>query len=220
MMRFAFAHHIQELEDETLALGSMVDKAISRAIESLKTQDVTLARQVTDEDAAINAARWELENHAVHVFATQAPMASDLRRIIAIIHIASELERMADYAKVIARNTMRSAGSPLVSPLVEIPRMAELCREQLAAALDAFVECDADRARSIARKDEEIDLLRDSVYRELLALMIADPHAVPKASDLLWIAHSLERLGDRITNVCERIIFAVTGEFEENAHLG
>lgn len=219
-MRTAFTHHIQELEDEILALGSMVDKAITRAIESLATRDVDLAQQVVDDDAAINAARWNLENHAVHVFATQAPMASDLRRIIAIIHIASELERMADYAKVVARHTLRTSGEPLVSPLVEIPRMAQLCREQLAAALDAFVESDAERARAIARKDEEIDLLRDRVYRELLAIMIADPHTVPKASDLLWTAHSLERLGDRITNVCERVIFAATGEFEENAHLG
>ncbi len=203
------------MQDGTLALGSMVDKAIARSIDALKTQNPALAQQVIDADEEINSARWELEEGAVHLIATQAPMAGDLRQIMAIDHIASELERMADYAKVIARYTIQTSSEPPLKPLIEIPKMADLCREMLVDALDAFVEHDAEKALQTANKDEAIDLLWDQVYRELLTIMISDPTTVPKASDLLWVAHNLERVGDRITNICERIIFMVTGRFEE-----
>ena len=119
----------------------------------------------------------------------------------------------------VTRYTIRTASEPLIKPLVDLPRMAEICREMLAAALHAFVDDDAELARRTARRDEEVDRLREQVYRELLAVMLSEPETIPRASDLLWIAHNLERMGDRVTNICERVIFAVTGELEENMHI-
>jgi phosphate transport system protein len=147
--------------------------------------------------------------------ATQAPLARDLRYIFAIMHIATELERMADYADGIAKLTLRIVDEPLLKPLIDIPRMADIGRELLAAALDAFIEQDAAQARQVAGRDDEVDQLYEQVYRELLTFMIADPRTVPRATHMLWVAHNLERIADRVTNICERTIFAVTGEIEE-----
>ena len=215
MTRVAFVQSLQELQDGVITLGSMVEKAIGRAIESLKNQDVELAQKVIDGDAQINDARWELEDAAVQVMATQAPMASDLRRIAAVMHIATELERMADHAEGIAVLTLRTADEPLLKPLVDIPRMGDTARELLLEALDAYVESDAERARQIARRDDEVDRLYEQVYRELLTFMISDPRTITRATHLLWVAHNVERIADRVTNICERTIFVVTGRIEE-----
>lgn len=219
MTRIQFNTSMKELHDSTLALGSMVDKAIAGAVEAFDAWDPALARRVMDSDEAINQARWALEERAVNLVATQAPMAGDLRRIVAIIHVATELERMADYAKVVARTVVRSPNAPELATRALIPRLAALCHEQLMDVLDAFVDMDAEWARRIAKRDDQIDQLWDRSYRELLAEMIADPSVVPHASNLLWIAHNFERVGDRVTNICERIVYAATGQFEENVHL-
>lgn len=218
MTRIMMTHQMQDLLDDVLRLSSMVDKAIARAIEALQEQNEVLARRVIAGDEQINAARWEIEEKANLIFATQAPMAGDLRQVFAIVHISTELERMADYAKVVARMAMETVEEPLLKPLVDMPEMAEISREMLAAAMSAFVDHDAERAREIAAQDREIDRLYARIYRELLTFMISDPETVPKATDLLWVAHNLERIGDRVTNICERIVYAVTGQFEENIH--
>ena len=218
MTRVIMTQQLQELLDDELRLSSMVDKAIARSIDSLREQNEVLARRVIADDEQINTARWEIEEKANLFCATQAPMAGDLRQIFSIVHVSTELERMADYAKVIARVALQTLDEPLLKPLVDMPRMAEISREMLAAAMSAFVDRDPERAREIAALDGEIDHLYGRIYRELLAFMISDPETVPKATDLLWVAHNLERIGDRVTNICERIIYAATGQFEENIH--
>ncbi len=215
MLRTGFTQSLQELQDGVLTLGSMVEKAIGRAVESLRTQDAVLAQQVVDDDAKINDARWELEEAAINLMATQAPMARDLRRIAAVMHIVTELERMADHAEGIAVLTLRTADEPHLKPLVDIPRMADTARELLVEALDAYTEMDAERARQIARRDDEVDRLYEQVYRELLTFMISDPRTITRATHLLWVAHNVERIADRVTNICERVVFVVTGELEE-----
>jgi phosphate transport system protein len=215
MTRTVFTQSMQELQEQMLSLGSMVDKAVARSVEALRAQNVEQARGVILYDEQINNLRWKIENECTLVIATQAPLARDLRYIFAIAHIATELERMADYAQGIAKLTIQTANVPLLKPLTDLPRMADLGRELLAGALDAFVEQDADGAREIAARDDEVDNLYDQVYRELLTFMISDPSTVPRATHLLWIAHNLERIADRVTNICERTIFSVTGKIEE-----
>jgi phosphate transport system protein len=215
MTRVAYIQSLKELQEGILSLGSMVDKAVGRAVEALRAQDINLAQKVIDADAAINDARWHLEESAMLLIATQQPMAGDLRRITAVMHLAVELERMADHAEGIAVLTQRIADEPLLKPLLDIPRMSDIARQLLLEALEAFVENDAERARQIARRDDEVDRLYEQVYRELLTFMISDPRTITRATHLLWVAHNLERIADRVTNICERVVFVVTGEIEE-----
>jgi phosphate transport system protein len=217
MTRDAYLNQLQELRDDVVALASMVDKAIARSVDSLKRQDVNLARQVFEADAEINSLRWRTEERALQVLATQAPMASDLRIISAVIHIAVDLERMGDHAAGTAKIVIDTASEPLLKPLVDLPRMSELARAMLADSVTAFIEGDAQKAREIVDRDDEVDQLYDQIYRELLTYMMADPSTINRATHLLWAAHNLERIADRVTNICERVIFAVTGQLEEIA---
>jgi phosphate transport system protein len=217
MLRAAYSHEIQELRDGVVAMSSMVDKAIARAIESLRRQDVQLAREIVSADRTINHHRWKIEEQALLLIATQAPMAGDLRVISATIHIISELERMADHAAGTARIVVQTADEPLLKPLVDIPRMADVSREMLAEAITAFIESDDMKARVVVERDDDVDSLYDQVYRELLTYMMADPATINRATHLLWAAHNVERIADRVTNICEWVVFAVTGEMEELA---
>ncbi|MFW6075031.1 MAG: phosphate signaling complex protein PhoU [Chloroflexota bacterium] len=215
MVRATFSHDLRQLQDQILQLGSMVDRAIEQSVVALREQNTSLARQVDKGDEAINAARWEIEQTTINLIATQAPMARDLRQIMASVHVATNLERMGDHARGIAKLTLRTADEPLLKPLIDIPRMATLGREMLHDSLEAFVEQNAQLAMKIALRDEQVDDHYEQIYRELLTFMIADPSTVPKATHLLWVAHNLERIADRVTNICERTIFSVTGQFEE-----
>ncbi|HKG26298.1 MAG TPA: phosphate signaling complex protein PhoU, partial [Thermomicrobiales bacterium] len=215
--RVAYTHQIQELRDAVVSLASMVDKAIARSVDALKLQDVQLAWDVIRSDAAINRQRWQTEERALLIIATQAPMAGDLRTIAAVIHIVTDLERMADHAAGNARIVVQTAEEPLLKPLVDIPRMSELARAMLADSITAFIQEDADAARAIVERDDEVDELYDQVYRELLTYMMADPSTINRATHLLWAAHNVERIGDRVTNICERVVFAATGTLEEMA---
>ena len=215
MTRVEYVHQIQELRDDVVVMSSMVDKAISRAVDALRRQDVQLAREVMSADTAINTHRWQTEQSALLIIATQAPMAGDLRTIAAVIHIVTDLERMADHAAGIAKIVVDTASEPLLKPLVDLPRMAEMARAMLADSITAFINDDATAAREIAERDDEVDALYDQVYRELLTYMMVDPATINRATHLLWAAHNLERIADRVTNVCERVVFAVTGEMEE-----
>jgi phosphate transport system protein len=217
MTRVAYAKQIQELRDAVVSLASMVDKAIARSVDALKLQDIQLARDVVLADADINRQRWQTEERALLVIATQAPMAGDLRTISAVIHIVTELERMADHAAGNAKIVIQTAEEPLLKPLVDIPRMAEKARAMLADSITAFIQEDADAARAIVDRDDEVDDLYNQIYRELLTYMMADPSTINRATHLLWAAHNLERIADRVTNICERVVFAVTGTLEEMA---
>ncbi len=214
-IRVEYSHQIQELRDDVVVMASMVDKAIARAVEALRFQKYQLARDVVASDRLINTHRWATEERALLIIATQAPMAGDLRRIAAAIHIITDLERMADHAAGIAKIAVETADEPLLKPLVDLPRMSEIARAMLSDSITAFIEEDATAARQIAERDDDVDALYDQVYRELLTFMLADPSTINRATHLLWAAHNLERIADRVTNVCERVVFAVTGEIEE-----
>jgi phosphate transport system protein len=198
-----------------LILGSMVEKATLRAVDALRDRDTTAARVIEAEDSLLNRKRFEIEEAALLLIATQQPMASDLRRLAAIVHIVTDLERMGDYAAGIARICVQIGNEPLIKPLIDIPRMAEKATGMLRRSLDAFVERDVAAAEAIAQEDDEVDSLYQQVYRELIMLMLANPRTIDQATRLLWVAHNLERVADRVQNICERVVFVVTGRMQE-----
>lgn len=215
MVRSLLDQEIRQLREKLLQMGSLVETAIDRAVTALKHRDVTLAQSVVEGDEQINRLRHEIEELCIETIATQQPMAIDLRMIFAITHIAVELERMGDHAAGIAKLVLRIADQPLLKPLIDIPLMAKADREMICGALDAFVKQDAARAREVAQRDDEVDQLYQQVFRELLTYMMEDPRNITRATYLLWVAHVLERIGDRATNICERVVFIVTGQFTE-----
>lgn len=215
MIRQEYIHDLENLRGAVVAMSSMVDKAISRSIESLIRQDVSMAEEVVAADRAVNNQRWTTEEDALRIIATQGPMAGDLRNIAAAIHIVTDLERMGDHAAGIAKIVIDTASEPLLKPLVDIPRMAEVARAMLNDAITAYIEADSGAAREIAMRDDEVDALYEQIYRELLTYMLADPSTINRATHLLWVAHNLERIADRVTNICERVVFAETGELTE-----
>ena len=213
--RLALDSGIGALQRDLRSLASLVDVAIERSIRSLARLDRELAESVIAKDKPINELRFRIEDDAIHLIAQQQPLAGDLRTIIAVLYAIVELERMGDYCVGIAKITLLHEDRPLLKPLVDVPRMALLCRELLGAAVDAFVARDADAARAVAARDDEMDLLYDQVYRELLTFMLGDPRTIDRATWLIWVAHNLERIGDRVQNICERTIYEVTGIMKE-----
>lgn len=213
--RAAYHEALRDLQGQMLAMAQRVEQAIARSIEALKQRDADLARQVVAEDAAIDRQRYEIEERVVALIATQQPTAGDLRTILAILHITVELERIADYAEGVAKLAIRLADQPPLKPLIDIPRMAQQVTSMLHRSLEAFLARDAAGALAIAGEDDEIDALKEQVYRELLTYMIEDPTTITRATYLIWVTHNLERMADRVTNICERIVFLVTGRLEE-----
>ena len=213
--RATFDRQLHTLQDETLLLGSMVEKAIELSVDALTRLDADLARRIIDDDKRINAQRYQLEETAVRLIAMQQPLAGDLRLIASVIHIATDLERMGDYAAGIAKIVVMHGDQPPVKPLIDIPRMSEMACSMLRRSLDAFVRRDADAARALVGEDDAVDALYDQVYRELLTYMIEDPKLIQRATWLLWAAHNIERIADRTTNICERVIYMVTGVNED-----
>jgi phosphate transport system protein len=217
MSRERFEQELQRLKEGVLALGGMVEQAVRKGVESLRTQDLTAARRIIEEDTAINERRFEIENEVLTAIATQQPMAGDLRMLVTCLELAAELERMADYAKGIANIALMIGTEPLVKPLVDIPRMAEMACGMLRRALHAFAVWDVALARAVPEEDSAVDAVYERIYRDLAALIIADPRTLDQSIHLTWAAHNLERLADRVTNICERIVFTVTGRMEEMA---
>lgn len=215
MTRAAYEQQIEYLRDHVVLMASMVDKAIVRAVDALRTQDVVLAKQVRAGDKEINAARREGEERTLQLIALQGPMAGDLRMIAAALQVFTDLERMGDHAAGIAKITIDTADEAVLKPIIDIPRMSLIAREMLTASITAFMDRDADLARRTAIRDDEVDELNDQIYRELLTYMMADPGTINRATHLLWAAHGIERIADRVTNICERVVFTVTGEMEE-----
>jgi phosphate transport system protein len=217
MTREQYAHQLKDLRSSVVTMASMVDKAINNAVVALAQRDVPLAQQVVAEDRAINEHRWQTEEQALLLIATQAPMARDLRTIAAAIHIVTDLERMADHAAGIAKIAIQTADQAPLKPLIDIPRMSEIARAMLHDAITAYIEDDQAAARAIVARDDAVDGLYEQIYRELLTFMLADPTTIDQATHLLWVAHNLERIADRVTNICERVVFAATGQLEELA---
>jgi phosphate transport system protein len=206
---------LQELSDQVVTMASMVDKAIARSMEALRLQNVALAQDVRRGDAAINEMHRRGEEMTITLIATQAPVGRDLRRIASSMSLFSNLERMGDYAAGIAKIVVQTADEDLIKPLVDLPRMSQIAREMLDEAVTAYIEDDADLARRVSTRDDEVDNLYDQIFRELLTYMAADPRKITGATKLLWVAHNVERIADRVTNVCERVVYIATGEFEE-----
>ncbi len=215
MLRKTFETEIKQVKDDVLMLGSMVEQSLLGSVEGLKKRDLKAAQKILEGDRAINKKRFEIESQLMVLIATQQPMAHDLRVLASIIEVISELERMGDYAKGIANINIRMGDEPLLKPLIDVPRMAEKGVDMLHRALTAFVNEDIETARKIPVEDDVVDALYLQIYRELMTFVIADPTTIERANWLLWVAHNLERFADRVTNICERTVFIVTGELGE-----
>ena len=215
MVRKTFENDIQQVKDEVLMLGSMVEHAIIGSVEALKKRDLKASEKIMAEDKEINKKRFDIEKQLMILIATQQPMAHDLRLLASTMEIISELERMGDYAKGIANINIRMGDESLLKPLIDIPRMAEIGASMLHRALTAFVNEDIETANTLPIEDDQVDALYNQIYRELMTFIIQDPKAIERANWLLWVAHNLERVADRVTNICERTVFIATGEFRE-----
>jgi phosphate transport system protein len=205
-------HHIQ---DEILLLGSMVEQAMLTAVDCLKRRDVSTAREVYEGDIAINDKRFAIENAILILFATQQPMAHDLRLLAAMLEINTELERMGDYAKGNAKVVINLGDAPIDVPIKELSRMAELSVSMLHRSLSAFISENINQAMIIPHEDDVVDKLYNSVYNMLIQNMIHHPEMIDQINLLMWVAHNLERMADRTTNICERTVFIGTGELME-----
>jgi phosphate transport system protein len=214
-IRSAFDQELQDLRDNVLRLGSMVDAAIGRSMQALKERDRMLAQQIIADDEKINELRFKIEEECLGLIARQQPAARDLRFIVAAMNIVLDLERMADHASGNATIVLRMGDEPLLKPLIDLPRMAQISQEMLRSSLDAFMSEDAESAMAITERDEEVDQLYNQIFRELISFMIEDPRTVTRAMYLLFCAHNMERIADRVTNICERVAFVATGRMEE-----
>ncbi len=214
-IRTAFDQELQDLRDSVLRLGSMVDTAISRSIQALKERDQALAQRIIQDDESINELRFKIEEDCLGLIARQQPAARDLRFIVAAMNIVLDLERMADHAAGIATIVLRMGGQPLLKPLIDLPRMAHISQEMLRTSLDAFTFENAQEALAITARDDEVDQLYNQIFRELISFMLEDPRTVTRAMYLLFCAHNVERIADRVTNICERVAFVATGRMEE-----
>lgn len=215
MPRDTFGGQLADLKNRLLQMGLDVGRTIADGVEALKTRDRTLAEALIAHDADLNRIRYDIEEQCYELIATQQPLASDLREIISILLIAIELERIADHSKNLGELVIHMGDEPLLKPLIDIPRMAEITQSMLQQSLDAFSRNDAKMGRAVCNRDDEIDQLYQQVFRELLTYVMEDPRTVNRALNLLFAAHNLERIGDRITNIGERVIYAATGRLEE-----
>lgn len=212
MPREDFERNLKDVEDDVVQLSSMVEKAIFKSIEALKERDINASQKVVDEDDVIDEKQQAIEDRCIDLIALEAPMAGDLRVLIAAMMVANELERMGDYAEGIAKISVSMGNLPPLKPLIDIPRMADKSVDMLRRSTQAFVNRDVESATAVLLADDEVDDIYEQVYRELLTYMMADPSTIQRATYLLWVAHDLERVADRTTNIAERVIYLVTGE--------
>ncbi len=214
-IRAEFHKKLTEIQGDVLVMGSMVEEAINRSVRALRERDLALAEGVIADDRKINKVRYDIEEKCIELIATQQPMARDLRTIMSVANVVTELERIGDHAEGIAKIVVMIGDEPPLKPIIDLPRMADKTADMLHRSLDAFTRNDAAAARQIALEDDEVDDLYDQVYRELLIFMAEDSRTITRATRLIWVAHNLERSADRVTNICERVVFNVTGKLEE-----
>jgi len=210
-----FDLQLAQVKEKLVNLAAMVNRCQEQAVKALGERDEELAKEVIASDQTINQMQRDIEEACLRLIASQQPVARDLRLVFSMSTIASELERMADHAKGIAVLAQRLADQPLLKPLIDVPRMAEIGREMLMGEIDAFIRGDAEAARAVAQRDNEVDQLNDQVFRELLVFMMTDPRTITRATYLLWVAHNLERFADRATNIGERVVFLQTNAIVE-----
>lgn len=211
----SFNEGLQGIQDDLLAMGNMVQNSIVRAVEALKNRDLTLAHQVVADDSRVNQQRFAVEDKCIRLMAAHQPEVDDLRPVVAILNIITDLERVGDYAVGIAKIAIVVGDEPPLKPLIDIPRMAELAVEMVDGGLKSFVARDVELATRVVTLDNVVDGLYDQIFRELITFMMVDPRTIDRATRLIWVAHNLERAADRATNICERVVFTVTGKMEE-----
>jgi phosphate transport system protein len=214
-LRRTFEEQLQATKDDVLRLGALVEDQIMRAGQAMMQRDVELADRVRWADAEVNELQRQINLQITSVIARQGPMARDIRELLALYHAAAELERMGDYATNIAKLAQQLAAEPELPLFRQIPRMEQLCREQLHAAMRALVDVSEEEARAVCRGDDEIDHLYNSVYEDAISLMQVSPERARQATHMLFAAHHLERLGDRVTNIGEDVVFLATGRVED-----
>ena len=212
MLRADFDRNLKLLQDDLIELGNLVSQAITQAMDALKNRDLAASQRVVAEDDVIDQKRFELEDQCIDLIATQQPIAIDLRTLMAVLHISVELERVGDYAEGIAKVTLMMGDEPASKPLFDLPLLADKASDMLGRSLDALILRDAGAAEQVCEDDDQVDNLYKKVYRELLTDMTRDPKSIRRATYLLWVAHDLERIADRATNIAERVIFLVTGK--------
>src|SRR4030066_726162 len=215
MTREAYHKALKEVQDEVLKMADRVGKALKDSIEALKQRDLETSKRIIREDIVINKMRFDIEDKCLLLIATQQPMAVDLRVLAAVINIITDLERIGDHAEGIAKINIAIGDEPLVKPLRDIPQMSELGLSMLDRCMKAFLNRDLEAARQVCNDDDEVDALYDQTYRELLLVMIENPRTIQGATYLIWAAHNLERIADRVANIAERVVFMVTGKMEE-----
>jgi len=205
---------LKEIQDNVVALADMVNVAIRCSVEALKNRDLALAQQIVVDDLKINHKRFEIEEECILLLQAERLTESDLRFVVAVFNIIVDLERIGDHAEGIAKIAVMLGDKPPLKPLIDIPRMAEKASDMLRRSIQAFVSRNVESARGIPCEDDEVDALYDQVYRELLIIMLGRATAISQATYLIWVAHNLERIADRVTNICERVVFMVTGRME------
>lgn len=210
-----FEKLLREIKDELLVMGNMVEQALGRSIEALKKRDLNLGHQIIADDTKINEKRFNIEKKSIELIATQQPGISELNGIAGILNIIIELERIGDYAAGIAKIVILIGDEPPLKPLIDIPRMSDITIEMVHNSLKALMENDSKVALQVIGMDEVVDSIYDQIFRELLTFMMTDPKTINRATRLIWVAHNIERAADRATNICERVVFTVTGKMEE-----
>lgn len=209
----SFDAELTHLSELISRMGELAVVQIDASIRALVRHDTTLARKVVEDDAEIDALESEVDRFALHLMALRQPVADDLRRALAALKIAPDIERIGDYAKNIAKRAVALDQAPIATPVVTIPRMAQMVRDMVTDVMRAFADNDVAAARQVWERDVEIDETYDAIFRELLTHMMEDPRRITPCTHLLFIAKNIERIGDLATNIAERIHFQVTGDF-------
>jgi len=210
-----FQTMLQEEKEEVLAMGALVEEAMTRSVEALKKRDLTQGHQIIADDSRIDEKRFTIEKKSIELIAGQKPGVADLNILVAILNIITELERIGDYAAGIAKIVIMIGKEPPLKPLIDIPRMCEITTEMIHNSLQAFIKNDAQEAERVIGMDQVIDSIYDQIFRELLTFMMTDPKTINRATRLIWVAHNIERAADRATNICERVIYMTTGKMTE-----
>jgi phosphate transport system protein len=214
-IRSGLDQELNQLRDMLFRMEGLVNESLGRAMDSLKKRDADLANAVIRGDDAVNQLRYDIEQFCVNTIATQQPVATDLRMIMGVVHVAVEMERMGDHATGVAKITLKVCNEPLLKPLIDLPRMANIATEMLHEGVRAFINNDAEKARSIIDRDDDVDALHDQIFRELLTYMLEDPTTIRRATHLIWASHAVERYADRATNIAERTLFVATGKLAD-----
>ncbi len=215
MTREAYHKALNEVQNDLERMAEMVGAAIKDSMAALKSRDIEASKKIVRNDININKKRFEIEEKCIRLIATQQPMAVDLRILAAVINIITDLERIGDHAEGIAKISIAIGDEPLAKPLVDMPVMAGKALSMLQRCMKAFLDRDVETAKKICNEDDDVDALYDRIYRDLILLMVENPKLIKDATYLIWAAHNIERMADRVTNIAERVVYMVTGKMEE-----